>query len=369
MPLSRISLFVNTLGGGGAERVTINLARAFGDKGIKTDLVVMRAKGEYANELPRNIRLVNLNAHRAIASLPKLIHYLKRERPTVLVSILDSANMISLWARLITLTRTKIVVSVATSPGDRIYAIDWRGRMLKNLLRWFYPWADAVLAKSEGVRKEVVSVFKVPRKKVYLVPNPVITPEVLAKADEPLDHPWFQPGQPPVILGVGRLNRVKDFATLLRSFAIIRQKMDARLVILGEGVDRPELEAILEKLDIKNDVLLPGFVSNPIKYMKRAKIFVLSSKAEPFGLVLVEALACGCPVVSTSCEGPTHILESGRWGKLVPTRDPNALAAAIEETLYAPNGTGIERALHFTINRSAESFLHILNNLCDPTSL
>jgi glycosyltransferase involved in cell wall biosynthesis len=170
--------------------------------------------------------------------------------------------------------------------------------------------------------------------KIKVIYNPVITPELFARAEEPLDHPWFRPGEPPVVLGVGRLTQAKDFPTLIRAFALVRKERPARLMILGEGEERPKLEALVRELRLEEDVALPGFVDNPYKYMKRAAVFVLSSRWEGFGIVLVEAMALGTPVVATDCpSGPAEILENGKWGRLVPPGDPEALAKAILDTL------------------------------------
>ena len=151
---------------------------------------------------------------------------------------------------------------------------------------------------------------------------------------EPFDHPWFAPGAPPVILGAGRLTEQKDFPTLIRAFALVRKKHPARLMILGEGEERSKLETLVQELGLEKEVSLPGFVDNPYKYMKRAAVFVLSSRWEGFPNVLVEAMALGTPVVSTDCpNGPAEILENGKWGELVPVGETQSLASAVLRTL------------------------------------
>ena len=165
-----------------------------------------------------------------------------------------------------------------------------------------------------------------------------------------------------MILGVGRLTQAKDFPTLIRAFALVRKKRAARLMILGEGEERPKLEALVRELGLEREVTLPGFVDNPYKYMKRAAVFVLSSKWEGFGNVLVEAMALGTPVVSTDCpSGPAEILENGRWGRLVPVGDVYALAEAIIETLDEEHHPDVaNRAKDFAVELAVEKYINVL---------
>jgi glycosyltransferase involved in cell wall biosynthesis len=204
-------------------------------------------------------------------------------------------------------------------------------------MRWLYPQADMIVAVSEGVREDIAALTGLDHKRIIVIPNPVVTPELLAQADKPLIHPWFQAAEPPVILGVGRLTRQKDFPTLLQAFAEVRKRISCRLVVLGEGRDRNKLEALASTLGIENDIALPGFVANPYPYMVNARVFVLSSAWEGSPNVLTEALALGMPVVATDCpSGPREILQNGRHGRLVPPGRPGAMAKAIVEMMETP---------------------------------
>jgi glycosyltransferase involved in cell wall biosynthesis len=209
-------------------------------------------------------------------------------------------------------------------------------RLTPFLAKISYPRADAVVAVSEGVAKDLNQVLGLPLAKMDIIYNPCVTPELAAKAQEPLDHPWFAPGEPPVILGVGKLEAQKDFPNLLRAFAQVREIRPARLVILGWGPDaeKQKLDALIQELGIEADVQLPGYITNPYAYMARSALFALSSRWEGLPLVLVEAMAVGLPVVSTDCEsGPAEILDHGKYGALVPVGDHQALAQAILEVL------------------------------------
>ena len=181
----------------------------------------------------------------------------------------------------------------------------------------------------------MAQVTGIPRERIKVIFNPsVVGTEVAEKAKAPLDHPWFEPGQPSVVVAVGRLQEQKDYATMIRAFAQVRKARPVRLLILGEGKERPMLEALIEELGLQEDVGLPGFVMNPYAYLARASLFVLSSRWEGLPTVLIEALCCGTPVVSMDCpSGPREILRGGEYGRLVPVGDAEALARAIEKTL------------------------------------
>jgi len=360
----KLALFLPSLRGGGAERVMVNLARGFAERGLRVDLVLAKAEGPYLSQVPQSVRVVDLKSKRVLYSLPGLVRYLRRERPKALLSAMDHTNVVALWAKKLAGVPARAVVSVhSTTSIATKRAKNIRGRIMPLFIRKFYPWADAVVAVSKGVAKDLAEITGLPEERIRVIYNPVITPELFAKAEEPMDHPWFHPGEPPVILGIGRLTEAKDFPTLIRAFALVRKERPARLMILGEGEERPKLEALVRKLGLEKDVALPGFVDNPYKYMKRAALFVLSSRWEGFGNVLVEAIACSTPVVSTDCpSGPREILEDGRYGKLVPVSNPQALATAILETFANPTEKSVlkERVQTFRIHDIAQQYLDLL---------
>jgi len=358
----QIALFLPSLRGGGAERVMVNLARGLSERGLVVDLVLAKAEGPYLSQVPPGVRVVDLGAPRVLASLPGLVRYLRQERPKALLSALDHANVVALWARKLAGVPARVVVSVHnTLSRSTTNARNLRDRLIPRWIRAFYPWAHAVVAVSQGVAEDLVRITGLPKEKVRAIYNPVVTPELFAKAEEPLEHPWFVSGEPPVVLGVGRLTLQKDFTTLIRAFALVRKECPARLMILGEGEDRTKLEALVRELGLVEDVALPGFVENPYKYMKRARVFVLSSKWEGFGNVLVEAMALGTPVVSTDCpSGPSEILEGGKWGRLVSVGDVEALARAIVAGLDEERGRATERARFFGLKEIVENYAEVL---------
>lgn len=324
-----------SLFGAGGQRSMLNLAHGMAECGYAVDLVLAQAEGPFLAEVRSSVRVVDLKASRAITSLPALVRYLKCEQPEAMLSVFGYVNIIALWARRLAGVRTRLFVNeqntVSFEAGN---ASRWRGRLTPGLIKRFYPWADAVIGNSQGVVDDLSQVTGLPRERIKMLYNPVVTPEVREKAQASLDHPWFKSDQPPVLLAVGRLQVQKDYPTLIRAFAQVRQTQPVRLLILGEGSERPLLEALIKELGLEQDVSLPGFVMNPYAYMARAALFVLSSRWEGLPTVLIEALCCGTPVVATDCpSGPREILSDGKYGQLTAVGDVDALARAIAMTL------------------------------------
>lgn len=363
MSYKDVALFIPSLHSGGAERAIVNLACGFIGKGLSVDLILSRTEGPYLSQVPLPVRIIDLKASRILWSIPKLVHYFQKEQPKVLISALNHANIAALWASKIACVPTRVFVNVQ----NMLSIITARSknvcdRLMPLLTRIFYPMADKVIAISQGVANDLVRFIGLPRERIIVIYNPVVTPEIFIKAEEPLNHPWFRPGEPPVILGVGRLTEQKDFPTLICAFAFVRKKRLARLLILGEGEDRLKLEALVRKLRFEKDIALPGFTENPYKYMKKATVFVLSSQWEGLSNVLIEAMALGTPVVSTNCpSGPSEVLEGGRWGRLVPIAQPEALANAILETIDNPPPPPPREAWkRFLLSEVIDTYLRIL---------
>ncbi len=360
----QVALFLPSLEGGGAEGVVVGLAAGFSERGLQVDLVLPRAVGSYRNQVTPGVRIVDLRAPRVLASLPALVQYLRRERPQALLSTLDHANLVALWARRMARVPARLVIREANTlsrVSQRETQV--KTRLMPRLMRRFYPWADAIVAVSEGVAGDLAQAIGLPRERIRVIYNPVVTAQLLARAQKHPGHAWLAPGQPPVVLGVGRLTAQKDFATLIRAFARVRQERPVRLLILGEGEARPELEALVQQLGVAADVDLPGFAENPFAYMARAAAFVLSSAWEGLPNVLIQAMACGCPAVSTDCpSGPAEILDGGRYGPLVPVGDVDALARAIHGTLASPLPAERlrQRTEMFSAERIVGQYLQIL---------
>jgi len=362
----RVAFFLPSLDGGGAERVLVNLAQGFAKRGLRVDMVLAKAKGPYLSQVPLEVQVVDLGARRVLYSLPSLVRYLRQERPQAMLSTLNHANIMALWAKKLAHVPTRLVVREANTVSiSAASAPTLKGKLMPYLIRVFYRWADVVVANSRGVAEDLLRLVGPPPDKVKVIYNPVVTPELFVKAEEPLDHPWFRRGEPPVILGVGRLTKQKDFPTLIQAFALVRKKRPARLMILGEGEERPNLEALVRELGLKGDVALPGFVDNPYKFMKRAAALVLSSRWEGLPNALIEALALGTPVVATDCPGGSReILEDEKWGRLVPIGDIEVLADAIVDVLSNPKlpEESIKRVIRrFDLDCIVVEYLKVMN--------
>lgn len=334
---SRVALFLRYLGGGGAEVAMVNVARGFVEQGLKVDFVLCQAGGPHQWKVPPEVRIVNLGSSGTLANLTALMRYLRQERPIALLSALHFNNEIAVAAKHLSRVSTRVVVCEQNTLSQRArHEVQLAKRLTPLLARLFYSWADGVVAVSQGVARDLVQITGLPLERMRVIYNPAVTPELAEKTKASVDHPWFAAGEPPVILGVGKLEAQKDFPTLIRAFAQVRQVQPARLMILGWGPEpnRLQLEALVRQLGLEEDVALPGYVENPYAYMARAAVFALSSRWEGLPFVLVEAMAVGTPVVSTDCEsGPAEILDHGKYGDLVPVGDSQALAKAILRVL------------------------------------
>lgn len=363
-----INLFIPNLDGGGAEKVILNLAQGFQRRGMAVAVVAAQAEGAFLQDIPAGVQFVDLQAKFPVylSKTLALKQHLQRTRPDYLLSTLDILGS-AVVARNLARVPTRVMMVVQTHLTQQFK--DRHGPLTTGL-KWFgvgqlYSRADAIAAASQGVAADLAAHTAISPQRIQVIYNPVLTYDFYDKVNQPVEHPWFAPDAPPVILGVGRLVKQKDFATLVQAFALVRQQRPARLVILGDGDKRepevkPRLQAMIQDLGLSADVDLPGFVSNPYAYMARARVFALSSIYEGFGNVVAEALAAGTPVVSTDCEsGPAEILDQGTYGQLVPVKDPGALAAAILETLQQPPSPERlkQRAAAFSIDTICAAYL------------
>ena len=333
--LPRLAIFLPALYEGGAERTLLKLGIGLAECGYPVDLVLIHRVGPYLSDVPKSIRLVVLNSSRDVFSLVPLIRYLQQERPDVLLSGLYT-NIIALLAKRLARVPTRVVVSERNTLSQSVkhYSSDLRLRLMPYLVKWFYPWAESVVAVSEGVANDLSQVTGLPQERIDVIYNPVVTPALVAKTRATVEHPWFEPGMPPVVLGAGRLTAQKDFPTLIRAFAQVRAHRSIRLMILGEGEERANLQKMICDLGLEADVTLPGFLLNPYPLMRQSSVFVLSSRWEGLPGALIEAMFCGVPLVSTDCpHGPREILMEGRYGRLVPVGDVNAVAQGIQDGL------------------------------------
>lgn len=331
----RVALFLPSLSGGGAERIMLTLAAGLCARGVGVDLVLATATGEYLDRVPETVRQVDLGATRPLTAVLALARYLRSQRPQALLSTILSANLAALLAHRLAGVATRLVVRESSSLSFDLTRMTPLNRLLTPwLIARGFVRAHAFVAPSRSAADDLAKTAGIPRETIEVIYNPVISDALRERARQPTGHPWLQGAAVPVIVGMGRLTWQKDFATLIRAFALVRQAIPARLVILGEGEDRGELESLRHVLGVAEDVDLPGFVDNPYALLARARLFVLSSRWEGLPGALIEALACGLPVVSTDCpSGPREILDHGAYGQLVGVGDAEDMAAAILRAL------------------------------------
>ncbi len=365
-----IALFVPSLHYGGVERVMLNLARGFSERGQRVDLVAASAEGEFASEVPKGVRIVDLKSPRVLASLPGLVRYLRRERPEALLSAMDHSNVIALWARRIARVPTAVVVTTHCLSLEEVRSsARLRVKLTPFFMRHSYGKADVIVSVSRAVADEVAAIAGVARQAIRIISNPVITPELIESSRAPVAHEWFQPGRPPVILGVGRFVPAKGFHILLEAFSRVRA--EARLVILGEGPQRDPLLRRAGELGLSADVWLPGFVRNPAAYLAKASVFVMPSSFEAFGLVLVEALALGTPAIASDTGGSREIL--GPAARLFPPGNIEALAEAIRQALADRRQSPVPDLRRYTLAEVTLQYLQVIDSCCQrrpcpPTS-
>jgi glycosyltransferase involved in cell wall biosynthesis len=359
---NRVAFFLGSFGGGGIERITAHLAHSLVKLDIKIDLILNRVDNTHLWRMPSDIRIIDLKQPRLSMSLPGLVRYLRQERPTALLAADHYLNELALLGKYFAGVKTRVVVAEHNQLSKTTHSTgQLKARLAPIFTRLLYPWADEIVAVSNGVSQDLARTASLPLERIQTIYNPVITPELLVSAKEPVEHAWFN-SDIPIILGVGKLEAQKDFPNLIRAFAKVRQVQKSRLVILGWGPDRPQLEALVKELGLQDDVDLPGYVQNPYAYMARSAAFVLSSAWEGLPTVLIEAMALGIPVVSTNCEsGPSEILAGGKYGSLTPVGDSDALADAILEVLSdETKPIDSDWLMQFDLNTATQKYLKVL---------
>lgn len=360
--------------GGGAERVMLNVLRHLDRSRFSPLLVLLVEKGPLLSDLPMDIRILTIRKDGngfllKLLDSYKLAKLLDEERPDILISFMWYTNAITLLARFLGKIRIRTIISERTST---VSYEDFLSNFIRGVvIRFLYPFADTIIAPSYGIKRKLVNDSGISKEKVIVIHNPVDIRTIRVKAEEGLEHTWYQGGKN-TLIAVGRLGREKGFAYLLRTVSLLSSEgIDCKLVILGEGKERENLLGLAKKLGIEEKVCLAGFQSNPYKYLSRSTIFVLSSLYEGFPNVLLEAMALGVPSIATRCQtGPEEIVTDGIDGLLVPPADEKALADAVRRLLLDEDlrkrlgEAGEKRAEDFSSDKIVKEYEALIEGIC-----
>jgi glycosyltransferase involved in cell wall biosynthesis len=358
----RICIFPDRLDNGGVGRYAINLAEALVAQGAQVDLFVTATTGELFPQRPKEARLF-IGGGSTKRSIIPFYKYLQAEQPDLLITANAYIDVVGIVTSFLARVPTKQAVTIHTArSADDMSGKKRLKQIYEYLCRWFYPQADYIVAVSNAVAQDTTNYFNI-KKPIKVIYNPVVTPSLYVKSEATAEHLFFKKKDSPVLLAIGRMTPQKDFATLLHAFAEVREHTPVKLLILGEGEDRPMLETLARDLGLGDDLSMPGFVDNPYPYIKHADVLVSSSAWEGLPTVMIEALALGTPVVATDCPGGSReILQDGEYGQLVEMRNPLALANAVMATLTTPSDKAklIERGQVFSMKASAKGYLNLL---------
>lgn len=341
MKAKKVAIFFHGIEGGTFTNLAITLARGFKELGVSCDLVVLNASDEEKARYP-DVNVVALNAPRAVLSPVSLIRYIREQKPDVIFPMPWYFNVIAIWAKSLSFTHTKIIIgehNIISLEAGVEHRDKLRIRYLPILMRYTYPYGDGLIAVCQDTITDLVKEIKVStRIPMTVIHNPIDVERVQQLAGEPIEHPWFREHKVPVIVTVARLAKQKQLDVLIRAFADVVANLPAKLLILGEGPLRAELESLCRELQVEEHVHMPGFDSNPYKFMAAGDVFVLASAWEGCPIALEEALACGAAVIVNDAPGGSKdVIEYGKHGMLVSNRNHHALAEAIIQILSDKN--------------------------------
>ncbi len=360
---------IELLRGYGSELYTIQLVNALAAKGISVDLIVQLKDDALVQKIDPRVRLLSLNSRNPLKTIRFLRHYLKQTRPAVLFGVMEKPSLLGIVASALAGYKNIVPTIHFDISAYALGEYSVRRKFLRLLIGFFYRYAKAVVAVSSGVGRALQHTVG-PRMRVETILNGFDLALLRERAVEPTSHPWLASKTLPVVVGCGRLVPLKGFDTLIKAFARVRAAKPSRLILFGEGEERPKLQKLIDGLGLQNDAVLAGYMPNPVSCMANGDVFVLPSRTEGFGNVLIEALAAGIKVVSTDCpSGPREILDDGQFGSLVPVDDDKALAEAILETLENPADDKFRAAVQnyldrrFSIDIMADHYLALAQSI------
>lgn len=359
-----ISVVLPVFKGGGAQRDMILLCNAVAAKGVPINIVVLRNEGPLRALIDSAIPIIEIPGQRIRYAIPGLRRAFRRLRPRYIVASESNLNLCCLLAArsIPRAQRPKIILREVCSPSAaQKHDPHWQNRVAYGILRRMYRSADQIITLTQGSCRDLIENFSVPAHKVSAMhSNAVITEET---ADRIAGWDGEHGREPGLIVSVGRLSPEKNHKLLLQAMMLMNRNRPWRLVLVGDGKERPALEEFVHANGLSHQVTFAGYADDPFAWLMRAQVSVCSSIYEGLCNAIIESLGCGTPVVSTDCPfGPREILQHGKYGTLVPPGDPAALAAAIDAALDAPVDRKFlkSRAFDYTAERAADNFLEII---------
>ncbi len=353
--------------GGGVERMRLVLFKALPSRGMTVSAIVHARRGALADQVPDSVPVITLGTRRTAADILPLARILRQQRFDCVFANLDHNNIILLLASLISGHRTRVIICQHNALSAEARG-GWKYRLVPLFYRLLWRAADAIVAVSEGVANDLAQTAAIPRSAVTVIYNPVVADDMAVRAQSRPPHPWLAGGIAPVFLFAGRLTAQKDPQTLLKAFASLARTSHARLIMVGDGELAAPLARLAEELGISRCVCFAGFQADPLPWIFHASALVLSSRYEGLGNVIIEALACGVPVIATDCPfGPAEILLGGRLGSLVPVGDPDAMALAMQN--YAEQAVRVDERRARAAQFSVQACVDRHRDLCDRVML
>ena len=345
-----VAFFLSSFRAGGGEKQLIEIANAFVEQGHKVDILVLKPVGQYESHIDPRMRVISLDAGRMLFSLPKLVSYLRREHPEVLLGLDEYTHLLAIIARRVSGAPMRIVLRIGNMLTELFERYEGKNILMPFFIRRLYRKADHIIANSRGVADDVISITGIGPDKVSIIFNPKPRAQILVQAEESVDHPWIREKTVPVVIAVGRLREQKNFALVIRAFAKVVKDVPSRLIIVGTGREEERLRTLIHELGCDESVALVGYSDNPYAWMKKADVYVAASLWEGLPNALLEALVCGLPSIAADCSsGPREILapdtnyrkrlavgdavEYARYGALSAVNDEGALIEALKRFL------------------------------------
>lgn len=332
----RIVLLYRSLDQGGVQRMMVSLANYLVAHDIDVTILLLRKEGEFIKIVDNKVNIESFKTDTYLSLLPQLVKKLKQGKYDLLFTATPSLNVVAIIASLI--VKVKVVISERSDPLKEFIGTRFGFyKLAYAFIPLLYRYADEIVCVSQGVANSLVKMAMISKSRIQVIYNPAYNPNSKLQVDEQVEHPWLLNKTIPVIISAGRLAKQKNFTLLINAFCILQQRRPLRLIILGEGPDESELKKLVEKLGITSSVDFVGFKINPIAWISKADVFVLSSLWEGFGNILIDALASRTTIVSTDCKsGPSEILDGGTYGYLLSDFTPLNMATYIEKALDAP---------------------------------